>query len=514
MGLWFVYFAIKLYLSYNGALRFDVPLNLLFLAVLLVPLPGRYRSLRLVPVLRTTLCVFFGILLVWHDSWLPGPLDAVGLLRQYGWPSKDYIVHFFLRFYSPLGLGVLALGLAAWYALRNYSKVMTAGIVVLAVIPLFLPRGDATRQQLEEVERAYAAFQDSEMTRIIPIHRGGMHGDFDIIILHVCSMAWDDLRELQLEEHRFFQRFDLLFTNFNSATTYSNPAVIRLLNANCGQRTHDDLYTRFPKECSIMENLRAQGFEISFVRNHNGQYGNFDEEIRKFGQLDAAPFQPAGLSANKFMFDRSPVYGDHAILAQWLGSRRRSRANKVALYYNSVSLHDGTHRVDDKDWWKKGQKEQYREFLKELLGDMERFFDLVASSKRNTVIVFVPEHGRAVRGSAVTPPGLRDIPLPRITTVPVGIALIGTRGRSGLPARQQVISKPVSYLALSEVISAFLEQSPFLSDRHTYKSFLDNIPETEFVAENQQNIVVQKDGGFFYRGKDDKWILLSDTQIQ
>jgi hypothetical protein len=149
-----------------------------------------------------------------------------------------------------------------------------------------------------------------------------------------------------------------------------------------------------------------------------------------------------------------------------------------------------------------------------LLGDLTTFFRLVAASGRDTIIIFVPEHGRAVRGSAIVPPGLRDIPLPRITTVPVGIKLLGKGYHAAQANKQITISKPTSYLALAYMLAAFTEQSPFQSDRFMFNIFLDSIPQTSFVAENEKNLVVKRDDEYLYYGKDEKWTRLSDNELK
>jgi cellulose synthase operon protein YhjU len=263
-----------------------------------------------------------------------------------------------------------------------------------------------------------------------------------------------------------------------------------------------------------MESLRAQGDAISFARNHNGKYGNFDDEVKRYGHLEVSPFTPAGLVARKYMFDDSPVYDDHAVLDQWWAARQKSGAKRAVLYYNTVSLHDGSHWTADKDWWKKDHREMYREFLTGLLEELSKFFQLVSSSGRNTVVIVLGEHGRAVRGSAMETPGLRDIPLPRVTIVPVGIKLFGKGYRDVQSGRNITISKPASYFALSYMLEAFTERSPFQSDIYASRNFIDSIPQTFYVSENQDNVIVKKDDGYYLFGKDKKWTQLTEKELQ
>ena len=214
------------------------------------------------------------------------------------------------------------------------------------------------------------------------------------------------------------------------------------------------------------------------------------------------------------MFDDSPVYDDYALLAQWWAERRKSGEKRVALYYNSVSLHDGSHWTADHEWWKRDHREQYREFLLTLRNDLTRFFELLAASGRNVAVVVLGEHGRAVRGNAIETPGLRDIPLPRITLVPAGVKLIGKSAGRGSAGQNIIIGKPTSYFGLAFALEAFAERSPFGTDRYTTRAFIDSVPQTAFVAENENNLVVKYDDEYYFFGKDRKWIRLSEEALR
>ncbi|MDC6625665.1 cellulose biosynthesis protein BcsG, partial [Leclercia adecarboxylata] len=72
---------------------------------------------------------------------------------------------------------------------------------------------------------------------------------FDVVVLNVCSLAWDDLDAVGLRDNALLQRMDVVFDRFNSATSYSGPAAIRLLRASCGQPRHQALYEPAPEQC-------------------------------------------------------------------------------------------------------------------------------------------------------------------------------------------------------------------------------------------------------------------------
>ena len=353
------------------------------------------------------------------------------------------------------------------------------------------------------------AFYRSEAARVIHFDKAKLESpDFDIIILHICSLAWDDLKAVAMEDSPFFKQFDYLFTNFNSVTGYSNPSAIRLLRADCGQSSHDALYNEMPTKCYLFDALREQGYQTYFTFNHNGIYGHFAEEVKRQGHLDE-PLLPTDLPVQAYNFDASPIHDDYTVLAKWWKMRQEANPKRAAVYYNTITMHDGHHWVGEKDWWKRNSLDEYKEFAQKLFADITKFIDLVASSGRNAVIIFVPEHGLSLRGSTLQAPGLRDIPLPPITNVPVAIKLVGN-GHDRV--QTQIISKATSYLSLSYLLASFLEHSPFRPDGFNSQIIRD-IPETDFVAENQGARLVKKGPDYLLYGKEKKWIILPANAV-
>ncbi len=89
--------------------------------------------------------------------------------------------------------------------------------------------------------RRLAAFREQESTARPPPSTPTATPDaqFDIIVLHICSLSWDDLDAAKAQQPRAaVTRFDYLLKNFSSAASYSGPAAIRLLRAACGQQVH------------------------------------------------------------------------------------------------------------------------------------------------------------------------------------------------------------------------------------------------------------------------------------
>ena len=506
MGLWSFYFLAKLYLYFRGFIRFDFFLNLLFLVFLIIPFSKQLkRHHKSLAVVKFSASAVLSLLLLWHDSWLPSLWDSINFVEQGGMPSREYVYRFLLGFFNLWEVAVLAAILVFCMLVRNRIRLTPVVVVLLLIVPL-------REFGQHRGEGGLDAFYRSESARVIRLDKVKQGSpDFDIIILHICSLAWDDLKAVAMEDSAFFKQFNYVFTNFNSVTSYSNPSAIRLLRADCGQSSHDALYNEVPEKCYLFDALRGQGYKTYFTLNHDGTYGHFATEVKHLGHLDE-PILPTGLPAQAYNFDGSPIYDDYGVLEKWWKMRQEGKSRTAAVYYNTISMHDGHHWVGEKDWWKRNSLEEYKEFAQKLFADIRKFSDLVASSGRNAVIIFVPEHGLSLRGSTLQAPGLRDIPLPPITIVPAAVKLVG-KGWNAAPVQTQVISTPVSYLALSYILASFLERNPFAPDGFKSQEIIHHIPETDFVAENQGVRIVKKGPDYLFYGKEKKWITLSAKSV-
>ncbi len=503
MGLWSLYFLGKLYLDFRGYLRLDFVLNLLFVVFLAVPLPKRLRPYTLLTTFRFAVSVVLALLLFWHDSFLPSPGDSLAFVRQDGIPSKEYVLRFFLGFFNPVETASLALLLLGGYLIRKHVRLTAVVIALLLLVPL---RG-LGQQNKGMVDRYVDAFYHSEAKRAVqlnPLPGGALA--FDIIILHICSLSWDDLNTIGMADDPFLKQFDVLFTKFDSVTSYSNPAALRLLRATCGQMRHDDISGDVPRTCELFDALRGMGYQTYFTMNHDGTYSNFSGQVKELAHLDP-PLLPAGLPVEAANFDGAPIYDDYQVLDRWWETRQSSGAARAAVYYNTITLHDGAHWANDADWWKRDRTALYTERVRKLFADLSRFIDRVALSGRNAVVLFVPEHGMALRGTTLQVPGLRDIPLPQITIVPVGVKWIGNEFRA-VHDHPRVVLTPTSYLALSYLLAATFKQTTAPSASSPLEEAADNVPETAYLSENQGARVAKVGADYFMYGKEKKWIPL------
>lgn len=537
IAMWNFYFLLKLYLLVRGSINLDIILNLLFLTFITIPVPetiSRYRAFRFC---RSILNVVLAFLLLWYDSWLPPILDAGFFLNQQGMPSFGYIISFLRGFFSMSLMIASILLLLISFMVRKHKMVAAALLAILIItvplIPKNFGRSEKTyaRVQIKPAEaeikdpaKYLEAFYSKESERVImfkqpdttnPLPDGDIRGHaFDIVVLHVCSLSWDDLKEIGMtQEDPFFKQFDYFFMNFNSVTGYSGPAVIRLLQANCGQKNHDDIQKKdISNICLLFESLMSIGYEPYISMDHDGKYGDFNNIIKKNGLNNAIMITPEKLSANAIFFDKSPLYSNFTMLKKWFDARQSSKSERAVLYYNTVLMHAGSHWVGEKKWWARDKHDQFKDVSAVVLKDLKKFIDLLKSSKRNTVLIFVPEHGRALTGSPFQVADLRDIPLPKITIVPVAVKLIGPKFNDA-KVQQHIISKPTSYFALSWLLSRFIENSPFGNTAASPDDIVFKMPKTEFVSEHEGRVIIEMDGNYLYYGKDKKWITLTPDQL-
>jgi cellulose synthase operon protein YhjU len=524
------YFCLKFYLFVKGAISLDIPYNLAFLVVAILSLPQAVARRRWLRIARGVAGTLLAVALLWHDSWLPPVIDAGLFLRQQGIPSPGYIISFMGGFFSMSLLLVSAGLLVLSYFLSRFKVtttiVLALLIVVAPIVPLdaLWPQAPSVESQVGPAEAAETdpgkrleAFYSSESERVIMFTKPDAKSvPFDIVILHVCSLAWDDLKYVGMtQDSPFFKQFDYLFTNFNSATGYSGPAVLRLLQANGGQRSHKELYRKdTPKSYMLFDSLASIGYENYVVMSHDGVYGDYLKAVKSNGLAHAIMLMPEKMSPTALFFDsKTPLYSDYSMLKKWFDARQASRAERAAVYYNSVLLHSGSHWVGEKSYLGRDKQDQYKEMTTVFLKDVSKFIDLLKTSKRNTVLVFIPEHGRALTGSSFQAPDLRDIPLPKITRVPVGIKFIGPKFNNA-KVQQHVITKPTSYFAVSWMLSKFVEHSPFGNNPLSADDILFKVPKTDFVSEHEWNRIIEMEGKYYYSGKDRKWRLLTADQLK
>jgi cellulose synthase operon protein YhjU len=517
MGVWSLYFLAKLGLYWGQFIGLHWAYNLLFAATLAWPLAQRRWRL-----LRHLLAVPVAVALLYHDSYLP-PLERLwsqrGVLASF---STDYALELASRFVSVPVLVGLAGAVLAYVLLHGRLRFATLALLGLVTVPLLPAPGfwmhDATAGAalsergaanaaapltLDQLDTRLAAFHAVEAEKQLVLPTGSAPA-FDIVMLSVCSLSWDDLDEVRQRDAPLMQRFDIVFRQFNSAASYSGPALLRLLRSSCGQPPHVALYQPAPAGCYLFDGLARAGYKPALLMNHDGHFDNFAQQLRDQGGLTgsgATPVVDRGARVAMRSFDGTPIYADDETLMRWWRARG-SDATPRALLYNTITMHDGN-RVPGLA--SQRSRDTFKPRLFKFFTDLERFIALVEESKRPTLLILVPEHGGAVRGDMVQIPGLREIPTPAITGVPAAVRLIGFEGLP--PGRAQIsVDKPSSYHALAALIAALLPGGHTLAGQEQLEALVRELPGTEWVSENEGSVLLRQGSRSWLRTAQGGWV--------
>ena len=500
MGLWSLYFLAKLGLYWTQRIELHWGLNLLFALALAWPLEERRWRLW-----RHGLAVPLALALLYHDSHLP-PFarlwSQAGALASF---SPAYLAELAGRFVAwPVVVALLALAVA-FVLLRRQLRFATLALLGLVSVPLLPAPGfwARTAGQVTAQDRAAGdgsgaalapgqlqarlnAFYATERERVVALP-AGVPPAFDIVVLSVCSLSWDDLDGAGARSAPLLQQFDIVFRQFNSVASYSGPALLRLLRASCGQTPQSALYEPPSAGCYLFDNLARAGYKPALLMNHDGRFDNFGQQLREHGGPGVEPQVDSGARLAMRAFDGSPVYADDDTLTRWWRARAADPA-PLALLYNTVTLHDGN-RVPGMN--SQRSTETFKPRLLKLFADLERFIALVQASGRPTLLLLVPEHGGAVRGDTVQVSGLRELPTPAITGVPAAVRLIGFEG---LPPGTApiVVDKPSSYLALTSLVAGLLPGGRAVAGREQLEQLVRDLPGTNWVAENEGTVLLRQ----------------------
>ncbi len=521
LGLWNLYFLLKLLLHAQGSLQLRPLFNLARVAFLAYPL--QHRGLR---GLRLLLALPAAVWLIHAESYLPSWSQLWPSLKLMLDFDLDYLLELAGRLLSPEMLALLVLLLFGYLLLSRFIRlgaVVTAALLFMlvlperqvslrqptvagntrqaeATVPASRASGGAAETTLNDKLRAFYREQAGKQAHFAP--PASQAPPFDILFLHICSLSWDDMQ--YAGKTGVLPRFDVLFKRFNTATSYSGPAAIRLLRAGCGQSSHQGLYQPAGAGCYLFDELETLGFGKQLLMNHDGHFDDFTGVLQGNG-MNAPPLPLEEVPVAYRAFDGSPIHDDFATLSRWWQQRIRDGQPRVAAYYNTLSLHDGNRFVSGKR--SRDSLSGYARRLEKLMADFQRFFRMLEQSGRRVLVVMVPEHGAALKGSRFQLQGMREIPTPDITLVPVGIRLFGPELET--PASPVVVQAPVSYLALSEYVAALLAQNPYLPQQYRPEHLVRTLSETRLVSETATAVVMEDESGYWMRLREaDDWLPL------
>ncbi|WP_394226687.1 cellulose biosynthesis protein BcsG [Pseudoalteromonas spongiae] len=511
LGLWNLYFIAKFILFFRGNIEFHVLENATFVFFLLIP-----TNLRVLRTLKTVTAIVLASLLLHYDSYLP-PLTRLilhsDLLTQF---SFTYIIELVGRFISWQFTLIIVLVFVTYTLLVKWIRFTTISVLGITIIAVAnLPQSDSTDtavamtkttntvidSSIATVEESLTRFYQEQSNLMTSFPSQFKGADFDVVLLNICSLAWADINKSNLEFDSFFAKFDILFKNFSSAASYSGPAAVRVLQASCGQRPYEELYDDNSAQCYLAENLRNLGFGVDFAMNHDGHFDNFLGLVQDKGKLNISLQSFNAARVVQKAFDDSSIYSDIDVLDQWLASKETSQTRSF-FYYNSISLHDGNQLIGKKRF--SDSLKSYAVRSKLLIADLNLFFKKLEQSRRNYMVMMVPEHGAFLGGDKMQIEGMRDIPNPAILNVPVGIKFFGPK----LPVnrQQQIVIEPSSYLAVSELVSRALKQDLF--DGTLNLQFLvKDLPTTQMVGEHAGTRMQMFNGKPYIQLDDGEWMV-------
>jgi cellulose synthase operon protein YhjU len=523
LGVWNIYFIIKLILVVNGIIELNFLKNIAFIAFLLMPLENKNMV-----SLRQVIAIPLACLLFYEDSYLPPIWHLFTQLEQISKFDISYLYELLTRFVS-LNFVLIVFVSAVFYVI--FYKVLRVTVLVIAGMTLLqithTPHSSSTiSNETQPIASANTPLQESstalseneqlnnyrkeffkKQASLNISFREDLQQNikFDILALSICSLAWEDIKYFNLENHKLLKEFDILFDNFNSATSYSGPALVRFLQANCGQKPHLGIMSRpSDQKCYLLNNLKELGFNTELILNHSGLFDNFTSLVQERGGIDV---NPTRYNSKPYLvsFDKSPIQRDKDIFSQWLQNRDKGVTDKMFTLYNTVSLHDGNHFENNMEIM---SSETYGRRLITLLDDLYEVIEGLKKSNRPIVVLLVPEHGANIRGDNMQIAGMRDLPSPGITNVPVGLKIIGNNiQRLGL---QKHVTQQSSYLAIAHLINQLLEQDIFGKSEFDPESLLQNIPQTpvlseNMLTENDGSIVMQYQNNYYYSFNNGEW---------
>lgn len=532
---WFnAYFLTKFALAHFGYLNLEPAYNALLFAAVVLPI-----GTRALDIARNLAGALAAAALLWHESWLPGPEAIRANAHNLTNFSSSFLFNFIVDAVNPVLVAWLAAGIVAWLFLRRWMRFSTLtviGLVVtafpqlvpwatpsekeasareIAAVPESAPavRSETAASPLrppqpangtgEDVERWLTAFFSEEVNRVANLPTEAIpetvSGGFDIAVVNICSLSNDDLAATGLERHNVWSKFDVRFSDFSSATSYSGPATLRLLTAACGQPPHSALYGERRPQCELLNRFAAAGWENRLYLDHNGRFDNYLASLRELAGLTPALNDLTKLHVRYEAFDGSPVYDDADVFNQWFSDLSARPASRTVSLFNLVALHDGNRSPGS------AKSFDYAPLAKSLLDDLEGIMNRIEKSGRPVLFIVVPEHGAAVRGDKIQMARLREIPSPKITNVPVLVKFFGLK----LDGALRTIEAPTSYLALE--LMARTATSGVYRDREADASaavdeILMDLPQTWPVSQNANASVVRFAGVHWVRLHAGKWI--------
>lgn len=511
------YFVYKFLLYILGFIGFSVINNLLLFFMFFINI----KNSKAVIIYKTFL-IICSIAILYADSFLPSVYQILSQLEGTSFMYKIDILIDLININYILGfIGVYFICFLVTDFLHGYAFVSIIFCIITfnAVspyliekkiteynIPNNIPQSTDIPPQMGEannnnIEAYLNTFLEKEKSRIIryPEALPENFAPFDILIVNICSMAIDDIDAVKQDNHQIFAKFDLRFDSFNSVSSYSTPATLRLLRANCGQETESTMYARARSECNILTSLEQLGYQTKVFFDHNGVYGDYLKTLGELGALPQKLYPQSSLNIQYNSFDGSPIYSDASVFRAYVEDAQKSSGLNLG-FMNLISLHDGN-RLPGMN-----KAEGYGPRVQKMLNDLNYLVEEIEKSGRKTLLIVIPEHGAAIRGDKMQIARLREIPTKKITRVPAMIKFFGINEDTAVK-EQITIHGNYSFMSLSEIIKRSIENNVFSESNATssIEELSQDLPQQAYISESTNAYYMNYAGKDFYKLKGDEW---------
>jgi cellulose synthase operon protein YhjU len=322
MGLWNLYFLAKIYLFHTGQMQPIWLLNLVFALLLVIPLES-----RILRVLRQ-IAIGAGAALAWRESTLPpfarcSQVSNITFTPDTWWSYSSASCRW--RWWWPWCWWSWSLLINRWIRTTTFVLLALIAMPIWYGTGITLPAGEGSASQRNPTDRRadinatnnydaiLAAFRQRKPAPPSPF-TATPDAQFDIIVLHICSLSWDDL-DAAKPQSPLLSRFDL-FKNFSSppATAARPPSACCARHA-ASSRTRTCTTPRPPTTCSPIWPRPASR---RILMNHDGRFDNFrnyvETEIGIQGvKMESTDGVPVAMRA----FDDSPILDDFNTFDHW-----------------------------------------------------------------------------------------------------------------------------------------------------------------------------------------------------
>lgn len=507
VGRWGFVFLTKVALAWQGYLDFELAANLAIIGVLVVPL--RYSTLN---GLRHISVAVLLAGLTYYESSLPPFTSVLDNLKQMAQFSFGYWLEIIGRYVTMTMISWLVIAWVVYLYIANLIRVTPVTIAVVVVYGLWGGSAEpelsvattttdsvTTNESIDANQQLNNFYQSQDVTRQLSssIERSSFSSsNTDILLLNICSLSWQDLAFSGLLEHPVLQDADMILTQYNSVSSYSGPAALRVLQASCGQKPHGELFSP-ARQCLLAEQLESLNLSPQLFMNHNGEFDDFASLITKNGGLKYEPADRTDTPASMLSFDGSVIYDDFTVIDDWLSDTRTSSAFG---FYNSISLHDGNRLLGSQ----LQSFDSYAQRSKRLLDDIAKVMQKIEQQQRNLLLLIVPEHGAGTVSDGMQLRGVREFPTPALTHVPVLMKWFGSNQYQGETIK---VDHVTNQLALSELIYSTLAQRPYADDgQYDPEAVAKQLSEVDWVAENKAVKVIHHNSQWLLKLGTENWV--------